>query len=119
MSKCSDKELIKRLYSNPLSLLLKAQCDLNLSKANSIASFKINLSTILSLFDFERSVLWRVRRNERERIEDYEDSDERSSTAINQHITKPSLGDLVKPVLVYCLLQMPQYQAYQLVCTSQ
>jgi hypothetical protein len=28
------KELIERQSSNPLSLLLKAQCDLNLSKAN-------------------------------------------------------------------------------------
>ena len=35
------KELIKRLRSNPLSLLLKAQCDLNLSKANDITSFTI------------------------------------------------------------------------------
>ena len=33
------KELIKRLRLNPLSLLLKAQCDLNLSKANDTNSF--------------------------------------------------------------------------------
>ena len=42
--------------------------------------------------------IWRVRRDERERIEDYEDSDERSSSAINPHITQAFLGGLVKPV---------------------
>jgi hypothetical protein len=34
---------------------------------------------LLTLFDSERSVLWRVIRDERERIEDYEDTGERSS----------------------------------------